>query len=235
MPVSAALIPSALQVGGGIIQSIFGGNREKKATDALENLKTPTYTQSKGILDYYNEAARRYGINPYQSSMYKYQTGQNAASTAAGLNGLQDRRSAIGGVGRLTAIQNDANLKAGIQAENEQNQRFGELGGAAKMKSGEEQNAFQYNQLLPFQKEMQIQGLKASGGANIMNAGLSNIFGGLGNASTVADDWLLNKNGTNAINSPSGSVFNGRTTSYPRSTGYINRYGSGNTQQGIGG
>jgi len=90
-----SLATSATQFGIGALQSLFGGSREKKAEKALENLQTPTYGGSKSILDYYNQALQRYNTNPYQSQQYQYGLQQGNRSTAAGLNALQDRRSAL--------------------------------------------------------------------------------------------------------------------------------------------
>ena len=191
MPV--ALIPAGLQAAGGIFQTIFGGIKTHKALKALEGLQTPTTTANKGIQDYYNQALQRYNINPYQSQQYNYATQNAARTTAAGLNALQDRRSAIGGIGRLAAIQNNANLQAGIQAENQRNQNFNQLGSATQMKAADDQNVFNINKMMPYEKQLQLLGMKASGGTNLMNAGLSNIFGGLQNGSMIMSDKLLNQ------------------------------------------
>lgn len=194
MPVTA-LIPAGAQFAGGLFQSIFGGNRARKAQDQLEALKTPTYTPNKGIGDYYSQALQRYGINPYQSQQYQYSQNQANRATAAGLSSLQGRRGAVAGVGRLAGIQNDAMLRAGITAENQRTQNFNQLGNATGMKASDDRYGFQINKMMPYEKELQLLGLKASGGNQIMNAGLSNIFGGLGNASMVAGDYLNNQNG----------------------------------------
>ncbi len=180
-PVSLGL--GGLQTLFGIGQSIFGGSRERKAENAIENLKSPTYTPNSSILDYYNKALQRYNTNPYQSQQYQYGLQQGARGTAAGIGALQDRGSAVGGISRLIALQNDNALKQGVAAENTQNQRFGQLGSAAQMSGNEGRYGFQVNQLMPYQQKLQLLGAKAGGGAQMLNAGFSNIFGGLGTAS----------------------------------------------------
>lgn len=173
-----ALLP-LLGAAVGLGQAIFGGGKAKRAQKKLENLQTPTYGGSDSIMDYYNKALQRYNTNPYQSQQYQYATNQAARSTAAGLGALGDRRSAVGGIGRLAALQNDAALKAGMIAEDEQNQRFGQLGEAANMKTGDERLMFQMNKIAPYEKQYNLLSMKAGAGNEMMNAGLSNIFGGL--------------------------------------------------------
>jgi hypothetical protein len=179
-PISLGL--SGVQTLFGIGQSIFGGNKQKKAQDELENLQTPTYNSNASILDYYNKALQRYNTNPYQSQQYQYGIQQGQRNTAAGVNALQDRGSAVGGISRLIALQNDNALKQGISAEQEQDQRFGQLGGATQMKSADDQYAFGINKLMPYQKQLDLLTAKAGGGGDVLNAGLSNIFGGLSSA-----------------------------------------------------
>jgi hypothetical protein len=182
-PVSLGL--QGLQTVGGIIQSFIGGHKERKAEKALENLQTPTYEGSKSILDYYNKALQRYNTNPYQSAQYQYGIQQGNRNTAAGINALQDRNSAIGGISRLIALQNNNALQQGITATNQQTQNFSQLGQAAQAKSADDQYGFQINKLMPYQKQLSLLSAKAAGGANMLNAGLQNIFGGVQNASNA--------------------------------------------------
>ena len=191
-PLLAAL-PGLAQTGMGLIQGLLGHNKEKNALSDLENLNTPTYTANKSINDFYNNALQRYGVNPYQSQQYQY--AQNAAdrNMASGINALQDRRSAVGGVARLNALSNDAALKAGVNAENEQNQRFGQLGSATGMKAGDDRMRFQQNEIAPFEKNYNLLAMKAGAGGNQFNAGITNAFGGLGNLSLLGQDYANNK------------------------------------------
>lgn len=163
----------------GLAQGIIGGIKAKKAQKELENLQTPQYQESKSILDYYNNALKRYNTNPYQSQQYQNATNLAGRSTAAGLNALGGRASAVGGVGRLAALQNEQGLRAGAMAEQDQSQRFGQLGGAAQLQSGEDRAAFQQNKIAPYEKKYNLLAMKAGAANQTANAGISNIFGGL--------------------------------------------------------
>lgn len=174
MPVSAGV-----QAGAGVIQAGLGFLQAHKAQKQLERLNAPTYAPNQGIANYYKTALDRYQTNPYASQGYTMAS-QNAGRTlSAGLSGLNDRRGGIAGIARLSAINNDALLKAGSMAENQQNQRFGQLGGATQMKAADDKYAFQTNQLMPYQQKYNLLAGKAAGGNQIMNAGLQNTFGGI--------------------------------------------------------
>lgn len=171
---------SALQTGVGVVQSIIGGIKAKKAQKQLENLQTPRYNESSSIMDYYNKALQRYNLNPYQSAEYQHDTQMGARNQAAGISALQGRGSAVGGISRLAAQGNDLALRAGAQAEQTQNQRFGQLGQASQMKAGEDMNAFQYNEVAPYEKKYNLLSMKAGAANQTANSGMSNIYGGLG-------------------------------------------------------
>lgn len=174
MPFDIGLIPGIASGVIGGIQSLVGGGRERRATRALEKhisaYRTPT-----SILDYYNKALQRYNANPYTSALYNQQQEMARAGTAQGIASLQDRRSALGGVSSLVRGQNDALLKAAATAEGQQAQALGQLGQASAMKGADDR--------YKFEQKANLLAMKAGGGARIMNAGLQNIYGGLGNLS----------------------------------------------------
>lgn len=176
---------SAVGAGAGVIQSLIGGSQERKAQNALEALQTPTYTPSSTIQDYYNKALARYNVNPYDSPLYKMQAQNAERSTGAGITALQGTRNVLGGISNLAQVQNDAMLKAGVTAEQQQAQQLGQLGTAAGAETNEQDKAFKYNQLAPYEKQYNLLSMKAGGGAQILNAGLSNIFNGLGAGSNA--------------------------------------------------
>lgn len=193
LPALAAAAP-ILQGIGGLVQSIFGGSRARRAERALERLQTPTYEKSKAIGDYYSKALQRYNINPYQSNMYNQQQRNIQRGMAAGINALQDRRSAIGGISKLVQSQNDASLNAAAAAEGQQAQAFGQLGQASQMQQGEDRMAFQVNKMMPYEKQLSLLGQKAAGGNQMMNAGIQNLFGGVSSLGQMKfDDYLSNK------------------------------------------
>lgn len=170
--------------GAGALQSIFGAiGAAKGRKNYLSNLQNaPQYTESPSIANYYQTALQRYNVNPYSTSLYRNQQNQIGRNVGSGLNALTDRRSALAGVGNLVQGANDASLNAGTAAEGQQNQRFGMLGQAAGMKAQQDQMAYQYNKLMPFQMKADLYAGQAAGGNQTMNAGLSNIFGGLNSA-----------------------------------------------------
>lgn len=177
-----SLILPAIGAAIGLGQTIFGGNKAKKAQKQLEKMQTPTYEGSESIMDYYNKALSRYNTNPYNSQQYQYATNAASRNQAAGLGALQDRRSAVGGVSRLTALNNDAQLRAGVQAEQMQNQRFGQLGQAAGMKTQDELRQFQQNKLAPYEQKYNLLSAKAGAANQTANAGMGNIFNSIGAA-----------------------------------------------------
>jgi hypothetical protein len=181
---------SALQTGVGIVQGIIGGIKAKRAQKQLEGLQTPRYNESSSIMDYYNKALQRYNLNPNQTQEYQQAIQRGNENQAAGINALQSRGSAVGGIARLNAINNGNALNAGVAAERERDTKFGQLGGAAGMKAGEDMNAFQYNQVAPYEKKYNLLSMKAGAANQTANAGMSNIYGGLG---ALQDYSMLNR------------------------------------------
>lgn len=165
----------------GLAQTIGGWVQQRKATKALEKLQSPIYTKNQSIMDYYNQALSRYGVSPTESAMYKRSMSNIGRNQAGAISGLQDRRSATGGISSILRASNDAALDADVAAENEKSNRFGQLGGATQMKAGEDRLAYQYNELAPFERKYNLLAAKASGGNQVANSGISNIFGGLQN------------------------------------------------------
>lgn len=196
MPLAAAI--PLIQAGAGLLQSILGGNRAKKAQRQLEKLESPTYTLNKGILDYYNTALDRYNVSPTDSAMYKRNANNILRSGATGLRALQDKRSAIGGVSSIVRAMNDATLNNEVAAEEQRNQRFGQLGTATGMKANEDDKAFTINQMQPFERKYNILAAKVGAANQTTNTGISNIFNGLQGAANyqLAKDIYGNNNTT---------------------------------------
>ncbi len=189
MPVIA---PSAIQAGVGLVQGIkglFGGNSAQKQ---LEKLQPPTYQPNKAIGDYYGQALSRYNANPYDTQAYGLAKNNAIAGTSSGLNALQGRRSALAGVGKLVGIQDNALQRAAAGAEEQRNRAFGQLGQATNMKAADDRMAFQYNQVAPYEKKMQLLGAKASGYNKMLSAGIQNLFGGAGSFSKLKANKIDN-------------------------------------------
>lgn len=183
-PVSAGI--GGLQSLVGLGQMIFSGR--KKAEKQLNKLidTAPKYQANKSILDYYNTALQRYGVDPAQSAMYKRNMQSIDQDTSSGIAALGDRRMATAGLSSLLRAKNDAKLNTEVAAENERNRRFGELGSATNMKAGEERYMFENNELMPFDMRAQVKAQKLQGANQRSNAGMSNLFGG---ASTLLSGY----------------------------------------------
>lgn len=203
-------LPVAAQLLGGGLQSIFGGAKKRREIKNLENLtnQSPSYTGGGSIRDYYNKALQRYDVNPYTSTEYQMAQQNAQRTTNQGLSALQDRKSIFGNLGKLMALQNDANLKAGIVAEQEGSRKFSQLGSAAQANAAEDKYRYQMNQLNPYLRRLSLQQQKAAGAAATEQAGLQNVFGGLSSLST-----LLNKD----ENGDSGSQTTAKSSyTFPR-------------------
>ena len=172
---------AAVTVGTGIFQAATSG-KNKRARELEQFAKTsPLYKGSKSIDDYYQQALNRYSENPYQSQQYQLGAMNAQRATAQGIGALQDRRSAIGGISRLALGQTSAMQNLGAQAEAQRNQRFGQLGGAAQMKTAEDYKKFDINQMTPYNRMLQLKQYRAQAAADQYNAGMQSIASGASN------------------------------------------------------
>ena len=178
------LIP-LITAGAGLAQSIIGGIKARKTQKQLENLQSPKYNQNKSIMDYYNQALQRFGVNPADSAMYKRQMGNINRNQASALYNLQQQGAGSAGTSSILRASNDATLNAEAAAEGEKNRRFGELGQATNMKANEDRTAFDINEQQPYERKYNLLSMKAGAANQTANAGLSNIFGGLQTASQM--------------------------------------------------
>ena len=167
------------------------GNRaQKRAQAELERqaANSPLRKESKSLNDYYQQALNRFKESPYQSAAYQ-QAMQNARrTTASGLGALQDRRSAIGGISRLSGLESGASQRAVAQGEQMQAQRFSELGRATQMKKANEDELFDINVMTPYQRKLQLEQMKGAAAGERYNAGMQMFGQTLGNALSYATD-----------------------------------------------
>jgi hypothetical protein len=189
MPVTIGLIAAGAQLVGGAAQSAFSGRGKAEKDFESYAKQSPLYRGNPSIDQYYQEALSRYNESPYQSAQYK--TAQNAArrTTATGINGLQNWGSAIGGIGKLAAIENDAMQNAGARAEANSSQRFGQLGNAAQMKTSEDYRKFDINEMTPFQRQLQVKQMKSQAANERFNAGLNMMGGAISNGASIASAY----------------------------------------------
>ena len=176
--IASAAAAGAQGIIGGL-QTIGGWLQSRKATKALEKLQSPTYKQNQSILDYYNQALSRYGVSPTDSAMYKRQQRDIDRGVSGSIAALGDRRSGQAGISSILRAANDASLDANVAAEQEKSSRFGQLGGATQMKAGEDRMAFDINEMQPFERKYNLLAMKAAGGNQTANQGISNTFGAL--------------------------------------------------------
>lgn len=157
-------------VAAGVAQTAISASKAKKAQKALED-QANSYQPNSSIMDYYSKALQRYNTNPTKSPTYKYAEASGQKGLATGLNYLQDRRSALAGVAPMVQNYQDNMLKAAAQAEQQQGQELGALGGATGAKAQEEK--------YPFEMKYNLNALKAGAANQGVNAGLSNAYSGL--------------------------------------------------------
>lgn len=174
---SPALIAAGVQAATGLGQMLFSGKNKAMRELEAQTKNAPMATRSKSISDYYNAALSRFQENPYQSQQYQNAIKNAQRATAAGLGAMQDRRGGLAAASRMAGIQNQAADVAGARAEQEKNQRFGQLAGATQMQSAEDRRLFQQNVLSPYERRLQLATMKAQGAANVFNAGMSNLAG----------------------------------------------------------
>jgi hypothetical protein len=181
LPLVAAGIAAGTQALIGGVSALTSGRkkRERELEEFAKN--SPLYKGSKSIDDYYSEASQRYKESPYQSQQYQEAMKGSQRMTSTGLGALQDRRSGLAGVSRMVGLGNDAMGKAGVAAEQQRNQRFGQLGQASQMKTAEDYRKFDINVNTPYQRNLQLKQMKAQAANERFNAGLSMIGGAASN------------------------------------------------------
>lgn len=185
MPLPLLAAPMIAQAGYGLFQSLFSGR--KKAEKAMEEKanQSPKYTGGKSIFDYYNQAKQRASVSPTDLASYKTQMQNIGTNAAAATQGLQDRRSGLAGIGGIQENVNRAAQNAVVQGEAEQGRRFGQLGSAAQMKTGEETKQYQYNALNPYLRQFQLAQQKSAAANARQEAGVQNLFSGASNLATM--------------------------------------------------
>ena len=188
---STALAIGAVAAGAGALASgisAIGSNKRRKSREKeLDEYakQSPLYEGSKPISEYYQQALNRYNESPYQSLQYQIGQKNIQRATAQGLSGLQDRRSAIGGISRLAAGQNDAMQNLGAQAEAQRNARFSQLGGATQMKNADLMQQFDINKMTPYNRQFGLKQMKSAAAAQEYAQDKQNTYDALGNMASV--------------------------------------------------
>jgi hypothetical protein len=207
---------AAISTGLGVYTTVKGQQAQSKAQKALEEQarNSPLYKPDKSIDTYYQEAMNRYKENPYQSQQYQVGQQNIQRATTQGISALQDRRSAIGGIGRLQANQMGAMQNLGAQAEASRQQRLGQFGQATQLKSGDYQRQFDINQMTPYNRQLQLEQMKAAAAGERYNAGMQMMGQGVSSIGSLAGAGAFKGGGkvnTSTVNTDLG--FGGTTGS----------------------
>jgi hypothetical protein len=184
----AIAVGTAASVGMGAANMISGSKQQSRAQRALDEQarNSPLYKRDKSLDQFILEARNRYKENPYQSKQYQVGAQNIQRSTAQAISGLQDRKAAIGSVGKLALGQNMAMQNLGAQAESSQQQRFGQYGQATQFGNQEYQREFDFNKMTPYNRKLQLEQMKAQAAGEQYNAGMQTVGQGLSNLGTFA-------------------------------------------------
>lgn len=158
---------------------------EKQAEDSLNN--APKYSPNRSILNFYDEALRKYETNPTDTREYKATQQGIKQGVVQGLNALRDRRSGLAGTPALITSQNNALLNAAVKSEQKKAQEFGVLGQASQMKAGEDNKAFQQNEIYPFEGKYNLLTLKTAGNRAVQRQETQNAYNNLSAAAGLND------------------------------------------------
>jgi len=188
------LITAAISLGSSAVAKRKAKQAEKEAENMLGG--SPKYKPNQSILNYYDEALRRYQTSPTDTAQYKMDKQNIKQSTVQGLSSLNKLR--IGDVSNLIQGQNNSLLKAMTNAENRKPQEFQVLGQAARMKAGEDSAAFRQNELYPFEGKYNLMTMRAAGERANQRQSTQNAYqNALAAASIMADgdggDWGTDK------------------------------------------
>jgi len=207
---STALAIGATAAGAGALASgisAIGANQRRKSREAELDAyakQSPLYEGSKPISEYYQQALNRYNESPYQSQQYQLGAMNARQATAQGINALQDRRSAIGGISRLEAGQNAAMQNLGAQAEAQRNARFGQLGGATQMKNADLMQQFDINKMTPYNRQFGLKQMKSAAANQEYSQDVSNTYNALGNLASIG--MMANRNPASIPGQPQNPI-----------------------------
>ena len=169
------LITAAMSLGSAAVAKRKAKQAEKEAETMLGG--APKYRPNQSILNYYDEALRRYNVAPTDTSQYKMDKQNIKQGTVQGLSSLNKLRS--GDVSNLIQGQNTSLLRAAANAENRKAQEFNVLGQAAGIKAGQEAKAFQQNELYPFEGKYNLMTMKAAGERASQRQATKNLYDNL--------------------------------------------------------
>lgn len=177
MPWVIPLVTAAYSVYNAASSASKAKKSERGLEESLKN--TPQYRPNQSILNYYDEALRKYNVNPSDTREYKLAKQDINQGAVQGLRSLQDRRSGLAGIPTLIANKNNFLLRAAVDAERRKAQEFSVLGQATQMKAGEQRQAFQQNEMYPFEARYNLLAMKAAGARADQRTSTENAFNNL--------------------------------------------------------
>lgn len=173
-PLAVAGIVGGAKLIGGIAQ-FFGGKRK------LRNLKLPKYEIPK---EYETNIGLAQSVKEMGMPKAEYQGAlQNIMrNQTAGISALQDRRSALAGIGNIVQRSNDATLNLDATAGRIANQN--RMAGTQMEMNARQQLGMQKLAKQQWEKFMPYQQKMAEGQA-LVGAGMQNMFGAIDTAAQV--------------------------------------------------
>ena len=170
----------------GAAQMSQANKAQKRAQENLDKqaANSPLYRPSKEINDYYQEAKKKYASSPFSTPYYLETMKQADRSAIQALNALQTRGAAIGGASRINRILADTKNRTIANAMEEKNADLSRLGQAAEMQNRENQQEFDINKMTPYNRQLQLEQMRAQAAGERYNAGMQTLGAGLSNAAS---------------------------------------------------
>lgn len=169
----------------GLAQALTSGKKKKEAALEAQAANAPKYEGSSALDQYYQQSLQKANTAAEQSALYKGQINQANRSLAAGVGATTASGGGQGAISKLVQGNVDATGRALGMAEQQREQRFGQLGQVTQQKSAEDMRKFQINKMQPWETKYNLLAAKAAQAAQQQQAGFSNIAGAAMNAATA--------------------------------------------------
>jgi len=196
---TAAAIAAIVGTGVSIYQAAHSAKLRRNAEKRLENManNAPTYKPNQSILNYYDEALRRYNTPATESAEYKANKQNIQQGTQQGLAASRDRRLGGALIPALIQNQNNSLLKASALGEQRKAGEFATLGSATNMRAADQNKEWAQNNLYPFEAQYNLLAMKAAGQAQVQNQSMQNASNGLMSLGTMAGSGAFSGSGKN--------------------------------------
>jgi hypothetical protein len=184
------MIGTALAIGQGLYglyNAIKSGQEANDYQARMERMarQSPLMKESPEVANYYQQALNRYNENVFNTPYYLESLKQAERSGANAINQAQDRRSALGLIGKIDQGVMDQKNRAIASAIANKNAEFGQLGGATQMRKNERDQMFDINEMTPYNRMFGLQQLKTQAANDRYNAGLNMLGQGLSNVAQL--------------------------------------------------